>query len=146
LQRRGARRPTSSEMGSDMAVTASVPSPLDSGVDSSLYSKHGAKRLSQAARIGKVAQETGLSVDTIRFYQKQGLLTRLARSKGGFRLFDRNDIETLKFLRKAQELGFSLNEIRELLTLRSDHVLACSHVKELLDQKLTAVIQKITEL
>jgi len=49
-------------------------------------------------------------------------------------------------VRKAQELGFSLNEIRELLILRSDHVPACSHVKELLDQKLTAVEQKITEL
>ena len=99
-----------------------------------------------AAKIGQVAQETGLSIDTIRFYEKQGLLKRSPRTEGGFRLFGLSDIETLRFIRKAQELGFSLNEIRELLILRSDQVPACSHVKELLDQKLTSVEQKITEL
>ena len=105
-----------------------------------------AKKVSHATRIGQVAQETGLSVDTIRFYEKQGLLKRSPRTEGGFRLFALSDIETLKFVRKAQELGISLNEIRELLILRSDHVPACSHVKDLLDQKLTAVELKITEL
>jgi DNA-binding transcriptional MerR regulator len=104
------------------------------------------KAVSQAVKIGQVAQETGLSIDTIRFYEKQGLLKRSPRTEGGFRLFGAGDIETLKFVRKAQELGFSLNEIRELLILRADHVPACSHVKELLDQKLTAVEQKIAEL
>ena len=99
-----------------------------------------------AAKIGQVAYETGLSIDTIRFYEKQGLLKRSPRTEGGFRLFGAGDIETLKFVRKAQELGFSLNEIRELLILRSDHVPACSHVKELLEQKLGGVEQKIGEL
>jgi DNA-binding transcriptional MerR regulator len=102
--------------------------------------------VSHAARIGQVASETGLSIDTIRFYEKQGLLKRSPRTEGGFRLFGTGDIETLKFVRKAQELGFSLNEIRELLILRAEHVPACSHVKELLVQKLTAVDQKIMEL
>ena len=104
------------------------------------------KAVSRAAKIGHVANETGLSIDTIRFYEKQGLLKRSPRTEGGFRLFGAGDIETLKFVRKAQELGFSLNEIRELLILRAEHVPACSHVKELLDQKLKAVEQKITEL
>jgi DNA-binding transcriptional MerR regulator len=104
------------------------------------------KALNQAARIGQVAQQTGLSIDTIRFYEKQGLLKRSPRTEGGFRLFGVSDIETLKFVRKAQELGFSLKEIRELLILRADHVPACSHVKDLLDQKLMAVEEKITEL
>jgi len=98
------------------------------------------------ARIGHVAQETGLSIDTIRFYEKQGLLRRSPRSEGGFRLFAVHDVERLKFVRKAQQLGFSLNEIRELLMLQADHVPACSHVKELLDQKLATVQQKIAEL
>src|SRR5260370_12872590 len=105
----------------------------------------GARRVG-AAKIGRVAQETGISIDSIRFYEKQGLLKRSPRTEGGFRLFGISDIETLKFVRKAQELGFCLNEIRELVILRSDHVPACSHVKELLDQKLTAVEQKIREL
>jgi DNA-binding transcriptional MerR regulator len=99
-----------------------------------------------AAKIGRVAQETGLSIDTIRFYEKQGLLKRSPRTEGGFRLFGLGDIETLRFVRKAQELGFSLTEIRELLMLRSDHVPPCSHVRELLDRKLAAVRQKIAEL
>ena len=73
----------------------------------------GARRV-DAAKIGQVAQETGLSIDTIRFYEKQGLLKRSPRTEGGFRLFGISDIETLKFVRGAQELGFSLNEIREL--------------------------------
>src|SRR5712671_109548 len=77
----------------------------------------GAKMASHAARIGQVAQETGISIDTIRFYEKQGLLKRSPRTEGGFRLFGLSDIETLRFVRKAQELGFSLNEIRELLIL-----------------------------
>src|SRR6266849_10273221 len=106
----------------------------------------GAKTVSHPARIGQVAQETGLSIDTIRFYEKQGLLRRSPRSNGGFRLIGSGDIERLKFVRKAQELGFSLSEIRELLILRAEHVPACSHVKELLDQKLTAVEKKIKEL
>jgi len=107
----------------------------------------GAKRLvSQAAKIGLVAHETGVSIDAIRFYEKQGLLRRSARTECGFRLFGSDEIQTLKFVRKAQELGFSLNEIRELQILRADHVPACSHVKELLDQKLVAVEQKIEEL
>ncbi|HEY3454695.1 MAG TPA: heavy metal-responsive transcriptional regulator [Bryobacteraceae bacterium] len=99
-----------------------------------------------AVRIGQVAQETGLSIDTIRFYEKQGLLKQSSRTEGGFRLFGSSEIEALRFVRKAQELGFSLSEIRELLILRADHVPACSHVEELLDQKLTGVKQKIAEL
>jgi DNA-binding transcriptional MerR regulator len=106
----------------------------------------GVKKVSHGARIGRVAQETGLTIDTIRFYEKQGLLRQSPRTEGGFRLFGATEIETLKFVRKAQELGFSLSEIRELLILQADHVPACSHVKEILDQKLAAVGQKIKEL
>jgi DNA-binding transcriptional MerR regulator len=107
----------------------------------------GAKNIvNQAARIGQVAKETGLTIDTIRFYEKEGLLKRSTRTEGGFRLFGPHDIQALKFIRKSQELGFSLAEIRELLILRSEHVPACSHVKELLEHKLASVEQKIEEL
>ena len=102
--------------------------------------------MSHPARIGQAARETGLSIDAIRFYEKQGLLRRSLRTEGGFRLFGRDDIEVLKFIRKAQELGFSLTEIRELLVLRAEDVPACSHVTEMLEQKLSDVEQKIEEL
>lgn len=98
------------------------------------------------ARIGQVAQETGLSIDTIRFYEKVGLSKRPVRTEAGFRIFGPEEIEGLKFVRKAQELGFSLEEIRELLILKADDVPACSHVKEMLEQKLIGVEKKIHEL
>jgi DNA-binding transcriptional MerR regulator len=102
--------------------------------------------VTQTARIGEAAQQTGLSIDAIRFYEREGLLKRSPRSEGGFRLFSPGDIQTLQFIRKSQAMGFSLAEIRELLLLRSEQVPACSHVKELLEQKLAGVRQKIQEL
>ncbi|MGH8248652.1 MAG: heavy metal-responsive transcriptional regulator, partial [Gammaproteobacteria bacterium] len=92
------------------------------------------------------ARETGLNIDTIRFYEKEGLLRRSARTEGGFRLFGAGEIQSLRFIRTCQELGFSLDEIRELLILRSERVPACSHVRDLLEQKLADVEQKIKEL
>jgi len=104
------------------------------------------KMVSEMAKIGQVAIQTGLSIDTIRFYEKQGLSKRPARTDGGFRVFGPDEIEGLKFVRKAQEMGFSLGEIRELLVLKADHVPACSNVKAMLKQKLVGVEQKIQEL
>jgi MerR family mercuric resistance operon transcriptional regulator len=97
-------------------------------------------------KIGEVAKETGLTVDTIRFYEKQGLLKRSNRTEGGFRLFGPQQIEALKFIRKAQYLGFSLQEVRELLGLQRDGVEACEGVRELVSQKLASVRGKIEEL
>ena len=87
----------------------------------------------------------GVSVDTIRFYQKLGLTKRATRSVGGYRLFDREQISDLKFVRHAQELGFSLNEIKELLALREKHH-TCSKVQSMLKRKLTDVREKIKSL
>jgi len=62
------------------------------------------------AQIGKVASQTGLSIDAIRFYEREGLLSKPMRSEGRFRLYREQDIQQLRFIRKAQELGFSLQE------------------------------------
>ena len=62
--------------------------------------------MARGVQIGKVARTTGLSVDTIRFYEKEGLLRQPERSEGGFRLYSSRDIENLHFIHKAQELGF----------------------------------------
>ena len=104
------------------------------------------KDVNAAAKIGSVAKETGISIDTIRFYEREGLVKRSGRSEGGFRLFGQRQIQDLKFIRKSQELGFSLNEIRELLLVRDESVPSCSHVSELLERKLTTVREKIEEL
>src|SRR5260370_14744173 len=74
--------------------------------------------MADAVQIGKAAKLAGISVDTIRFYQKLGLIDRAIRSVGGDRLVDGQQIRDLKFVRHAQELGVSLTEIKELLALR----------------------------
>jgi DNA-binding transcriptional MerR regulator len=97
-------------------------------------------------QIGRVSKQTGLSVDAIRFYEKQHLLERRPRTEGGFRLFTSQDIRRIQFIRRAQRLGFSLPEIRELLVLQGDEHEACSHIRDLLQAKLTVVGAKIREL
>jgi MerR family transcriptional regulator, copper efflux regulator len=70
-------------------------------------------------KIGAVSKRIGLSVDAIRFYEKEGLLKVPLRSEGGFRLFQEQDLEDLRFIRTGQSLGFSLVEIRDLLSVRN---------------------------
>jgi MerR family transcriptional regulator, mercuric resistance operon regulatory protein len=102
--------------------------------------------MARGVQIGKVAQQTGLSVDTIRYYEKERLLREPPRSEGGYRLYSERDIEHLLFIRKAQELGFSLAEIRELLIVQDERTGACTHVHELIEQRLRTVRQKIADL
>src|ERR1700675_1091208 len=98
-----------------------------------------------AVHIGKAAQVAGVSVDTIRFYQKLGLIKSVRRSAGGYRLFDGEQIRDLTFVRHAQELGFSLTEVKELLALRQKHHV-CSEVQSMLKRKVGDVREKINSL
>src|SRR6266849_4091271 len=102
--------------------------------------------MAQGIQIGKVAEQTGLSIDTIRFYQKIGLVKQPARSEGGFRLFTDGEIKDLLFIQRAQELGFSLTEIKQLSILNHEPDHACSQVRELLKRKLRDVRAKVTQL
>jgi DNA-binding transcriptional MerR regulator len=102
--------------------------------------------MAQGIQIGKVAERTGLSIDTIRFYQKIGLFKQPARSEGGFRLFTDIEIRDLVFIQKAQELGFSLTEIKQLSILNQEHDHACSQVRDLLKGKLRDVREKVIQL
>jgi MerR family transcriptional regulator, copper efflux regulator len=97
-------------------------------------------------QIGDVASETGLSADTIRFYERERLLQRAARSSAGFRLFSPADVADLRFIRHAQELGFSLHEIRDLLALRNTRHPDCVRVEKMLEDKLASVRAKIVAL
>lgn len=98
-----------------------------------------------AVHIGKAASVAGISVDTIRFYQKIGLIKSAGRSAGGYRLFDEEDIHDLTFVRNAQELGFSLTQVKELLALRQKHHV-CFEVQSMLKRKLGDVREKINSL
>ena len=98
------------------------------------------------AFIGDVSRRTGLSVHAIRFYEAEGLVRESARTDSGYRVFPHRTVEQLQFVRKAQALGFTLDEIRELLVLRDRSTDACSHVKSLVEEKLASVQGKIREL
>lgn len=100
----------------------------------------------ESAFIGKVARETGLSIHAIRFYEAERVLPEASRTESGYRIYTGQDVQDLKFIKRAQELGFSLKEIRELLLLRREATKACSHVRDLLQEKLGDVRGKIREL
>src|SRR5258708_26170321 len=101
--------------------------------------------VAETVQIGEAAKLAGVSADIIRFYHKLGLINGASRSVGGYRLFDGQQIRDLKFVRHAQELGFSLTEIKELLALRQKHH-ACSEVQSMLKRKLVDVREKIKSL
>ncbi|MBI4382360.1 MAG: heavy metal-responsive transcriptional regulator [candidate division NC10 bacterium] len=96
--------------------------------------------------IGAVARQVGVSVKTIRFYEREGLLEPPARTEKGYRLYPEEAVRQLKFIRKAQLLGFSLREIQEILALRRQDKIVCGHVDRALQEKLKAVQQKVREL
>ncbi len=97
-------------------------------------------------QIGIVAKKIGLSVDAIRFYERNGLLPRPPRTQGGFRRYGENDVETLAFVRRVQGLGFKLSEIRGLLNLRGNRLLPCAPVQRRLQEKLADVQRKLNNL
>ena len=93
-------------------------------------------------QIGHIAKQTGLSADAIRFYERNRLLAAPTRSEGGFRLYSSDDLTALQFIRSLQTLGFSLNEIREFMSLRTNDLRACSAVRKMLDGKLKDIHAK----
>jgi MerR family transcriptional regulator, mercuric resistance operon regulatory protein len=97
-------------------------------------------------QIGQVAQKTGLSIDAIRFYEKAGLLVCPARTPGGYRLYQEKEVADLEFIQRAQQLGFSLNEIRELFSIQRHPHEVCTHVRDLIAHKLDVVRAKIADL
>jgi DNA-binding transcriptional MerR regulator len=97
-------------------------------------------------QIGIVAKKVGLSVDAIRFYERNALLRRAPRTEGGFRQYGEDDLETLGFIRRVQSLGFKLDEIRSLLNLRGSRLQPCAPVRRKLQEKLADVRQKLAHL
>ncbi|UZD58084.1 Zn(2+)-responsive transcriptional regulator [Shewanella algae] len=98
-------------------------------------------------RIGELAKRFDIKADTLRFYEKHGLLAPSMRTDSGYRVYSDRDAERLKFILRAKAVGFTLGEIAELLSIELDKSnRACSDVKGLVDDKLDKVQQKIAEL
>jgi MerR family transcriptional regulator, mercuric resistance operon regulatory protein len=100
----------------------------------------------KSMRIGELATTCGLSADAIRFYEKAGLLKEPCRSEGGYRQYSQADAESLLFIRRLQNLGFSLKEVREFQILQAEKPDCCSDIRELLEHKLADVRQKVKQL
>ncbi len=100
----------------------------------------------EALSIGQVARRAGVGVETVRFYERQGLLEKPPRTESGYRQYPPEAVSRLYFIKKAKEVGFSLKEIKELLSLRLDSAATCQDVKSRAEAKILDIGQKIQAL
>ena len=106
----------------------------------------GIKMTSSLKTIGRASKQTGVNIETIRYYEKIGLVDAPSRSEGGNRLFNRENIQRLNFIKRSRELGFSLEEIRVLLQLSNESREDCHSAQVLADSHRAIVEAKIRDL
>ncbi len=94
--------------------------------------------------IGEIANAVGVATSTLRYYEREGLLKPAQRSPAGYRLYDPQAVERLRFIRAAQSVGFSLEDIKALLAL--DERTSCKQVQDLIQARLDVVARRIAEL
>lgn len=97
-------------------------------------------------RTGQVAVLAGVNVQTLRYYERRGLLERPARRPSGYRDYSPDAVRVIRFIKRAQELGFTLTEIAELLRLRNDQAASCSEVRAAALTKIEDVDRRIESL
>lgn len=96
--------------------------------------------------IGVLSRRSGVNIETIRYYERARLLAKPARSAGGFRLYVAADAERLGFIRRARDLGFSLDDIRRLLDLADGRSQSCRRVQKIAEEHLADVRAKLGDL
>jgi MerR family transcriptional regulator, copper efflux regulator len=96
--------------------------------------------------IGHLAKEAGINLETVRYYERQGLVPKPPRSASGYRMFPADTARRLRFIRRAQELGFTLREIRELLSLRVSPRTTSAEIRERAKAKIADIQSKIKSL
>jgi MerR family copper efflux transcriptional regulator len=96
--------------------------------------------------IGEVAAAAGVNVQTVRYYERRGILPPPGRTMAGYRNYEQTAITRVRFVKRAQELGFSLDEIQDLLNLRVDDPRSCGALELRVQHKLSDVNAKIAEL
>ena len=100
----------------------------------------------RALAIGQVARRAGVGIETVRFYERQGLIEEPERRASGYRQYGEETVGRLRFIRRAKELGFTLKEIKELLALRVDPSTTCADVKSRAEAKIEDVQERIQSL
>jgi Cu(I)-responsive transcriptional regulator len=117
---------------------------------SAIHSARRQPRLSgrpaDTLRIGELAPRTDTKVETIRYYERIGLLPQPARTGGNYRAYAHHHLERLSFIRRGRDLGFSLDEVRELLRLSDDRDRSCAEVDRMVRAHLSDVERKLTDL
>ena len=93
--------------------------------------------------IGKLAKQAGINLETIRYYQRIGLIEQPLKPENGYRIYPQSTLNRLQFIQRAKQLGFSLAEIKQLLQLEED---TCEHTRKLAEQKQQLIKQKIADL
>lgn len=96
--------------------------------------------------IGKLAKAAGVGVETIRFYERKGILRKPQKRDTGFRLYEADQALRVRFVKRAQDLGFTLREIKELLDIQNSKKLTGGQVKLRAEQKISEIRQKIADL
>lgn len=95
---------------------------------------------------GQLAKSANVKKETIRYYERSGLISEPPRTESGYRQYSEDAVSRLKFIRRAQELGFSLKEISELLSLRVDKNTTCGDFKNIAEVKISEIEEKIRSL
>src|SRR5947208_10875572 len=96
--------------------------------------------------IGQVAKYAGVGVETLRFYEREGLIEEPPRRESGYRQYSADVVKRILFIKRAKELGFSLGEIQELLSLRVDPETTCTDVKRQAEARIADIEHKIADL
>lgn len=100
----------------------------------------------QMLKIGEVSRQTGIGIETLRFYEKSGLLDKPARTYSGYRMYSKDVLDRLSFIKRAQVLGFSLDEIKRLIDdARSGHS-PCEEVREIVRKRLEELDRRMREM
>jgi MerR family copper efflux transcriptional regulator len=97
-------------------------------------------------RIGTVSREAGVNAQTLRYYERRGLLPKTGRLASGYREYDPATVGLVRFIKNAQELGFTLNEIRELITLRENRSHSAEDVRRVATRKIEEMDRRIRQL
>ncbi len=100
----------------------------------------------QLMKSGAVAARADVNIQTVRYYERRGLLPKPPRTESNYRLYSEDNVRRVRFVKRAQELGFSLKEIKELLALRIDSRATRAHVRERAEAKITDIEERIRSL
>ena len=97
-------------------------------------------------QIGRVAERSGVPAKTIRYYEEIGLIAKPERTAGGYRAYDKQDVDILRFVSRARSLGFSIKDVRNLLALYADRARASADVKNIALEHVGEIERKMAEL